>query len=89
MDCLVFESLRTTGLHVLTISLNTALEDCTIERNLDFRIHIRVLYYVIIETIESLDLLMCGGGVRSILLFPLVTRYLETIDVCICRMCCM
>ena len=28
-------------------------------------------------------LLMCGGGVRSILLLPLVTRCLETIDVCI------
>ena len=31
----------------------------------------------------SLELLMCGGGVRSILLLPLVARYLETIDVCI------
>ena len=29
---------------------------------------------------------MCGGSVRSILLLPLVTRCLETIDVCICRM---
>ena len=29
------------------------------------------------------DLLMCGGGVRSILLLPLVARCLETIDVCI------
>ena len=29
----------------------------------------------------SLELLMCGGGVRSILLLPLVSRYLETIDV--------
>ena len=29
---------------------------------------------------------MCGGGVRSILLLPLVARFLETIDVCICRM---
>ena len=28
---------------------------------------------------------MCGGGVRSILLLPLVDRCLETIDVCICR----
>ena len=26
---------------------------------------------------------MCGAGVRSILLFPLVARCLETIDVCI------
>ena len=31
----------------------------------------------------SLDLLMCGGGVHSILLLPLVARCLETIDVCI------
>ena len=29
---------------------------------------------------------MCGGGVRSILLLPLVHRCLETIDVCIWRM---
>ena len=29
------------------------------------------------------ELLMCGGGVCSILLLPLVTRYMETIDVCI------
>ena len=29
---------------------------------------------------------MCGGGVRSILLSPLVSRFLETIDVCIWRM---
>ena len=31
----------------------------------------------------SSELLMCGGGVRSILLLPLVARFLETIDVCI------
>ena len=31
-------------------------------------------------------LLVCGGGVRSILLLPLVARCLETIDVCIWRM---
>ena len=31
----------------------------------------------------SLELLMCGGGVQSILLLPLVARCLETIDVCI------
>ena len=30
--------------------------------------------------------LMCGGGVRSILLFPLVATCLETIDVCIWHM---
>ena len=34
----------------------------------------------------SSELLMCGGGVRSILLLPLVVRFLETIDVCIWRM---
>ena len=32
---------------------------------------------------NSSELLMCGGGVRSILLFPLVARCIETIDVCI------
>ena len=31
----------------------------------------------------SSELLMCGGGVRSILLLPLVAKCLETIDVCI------
>ena len=30
--------------------------------------------------------IMCGGGVRSILLLPLVASCLETIDVCIYRM---
>ena len=34
----------------------------------------------------SSKLLMCGGGVRSILLLSLVARCLETIDVCIWRM---
>ena len=34
----------------------------------------------------SSELLMCGGGVRSILLLALVARCLETIDVCIWRM---
>ena len=29
---------------------------------------------------------LCGGGVRSILLLPLVARCIETIDVCICHM---
>ena len=37
------------------------------------------------ESLSS-ELLMCGGGVRSILLLPLVARCLETIDVCIGRM---
>ena len=32
------------------------------------------------------ELSMCGGGVRSILLLPLVARCLETIDICIWRM---
>ena len=31
---------------------------------------------------RSSELLMCGGGVRSILLLPLVARCLETIHVC-------
>ena len=31
----------------------------------------------------SSELLVCSGGVRSILLLPLVARCLETIDVCI------
>ena len=35
---------------------------------------------------HSSELLVCGGGVRSILLLPLVARCLETIDVCIWRM---
>ena len=34
----------------------------------------------------SSELPMCGGGVRSILLLPLVTRCLETIDVSIWHM---
>ena len=34
----------------------------------------------------SSELLMCDGGVCSILLLPLVARCLETIDVCIWRM---
>ena len=34
----------------------------------------------------SLELIMCGGGVRSIFLLPLVVRCLETIDGCIWRM---
>ena len=34
----------------------------------------------------SSELLMCGGGVRSILLLPIVARCIETIDVCIWRM---
>ena len=34
----------------------------------------------------SSELLMCGGGVRSILLLPLVARCLETIDICIWHM---
>ena len=36
--------------------------------------------------VSSSELLMCGGGVRSILLLPLVARCIETIDVCMWRM---
>ena len=35
----------------------------------------------------SLELLMWIGGVRNILLVPLVARCLEIVDVCIWRMC--
>ena len=34
----------------------------------------------------SSELLVCGGGMRSILLLPLVAKCLKTIDVCIWRM---
>ena len=34
----------------------------------------------------SSELLICGGGVRNILLWLLVARCLDTIDVCIWRM---
>ena len=34
----------------------------------------------------SPELLICGGGVRSILLLPLMARCLKKIDVCIWRM---
>ena len=34
----------------------------------------------------SSELLMCGRGMRSILLLPLVATCLETIEVCIWRM---
>ena len=34
----------------------------------------------------SSEILKCGGGMRSILLLPLVARCLETIHVCIWRM---
>ena len=37
--------------------------------------------------IISSELLMCGGGVRSILFLPPVTGCLETIDVCIYGAC--
>ena len=32
------------------------------------------------------EMLMCGEGVRSILLLPLVSRFQETTDVCIWHM---
>ena len=31
----------------------------------------------------SIERIMCGGGVRSILSLPLMARCLETIDLCI------
>ena len=34
----------------------------------------------------SSELIMCGEGLRSILLLPLLVRCLETIDVCIWNM---
>ena len=34
----------------------------------------------------SSELLMCGRGVRSIVILPLVTRCLDTIDLCMWRM---
>ena len=37
----------------------------------------------------SSELLVCGGGVHSILLLPLVARCLETIDVRICLFLCL
>ena len=39
----------------------------------------------VIQGSISSEVLMCGGGARSILLLPLVARCLETIDVCIWR----
>ena len=45
-----------------------------------------VLSWVMVRGSISSELLMCCRGVRSILLLPLVTRCLETIDVCILRM---
>ena len=37
----------------------------------------------------SSELLMCGGGVRNILLLPLVARCQETIYVCTCLFLCL
>ena len=52
--------------------------------------HLFVLSWAKVQRVrrESLssELLMCSGGVRSILLLPLVARCLETIDVCIWSM---
>ena len=46
-----------------------------------------VLYWARVRRVGrgsiSSELLMCGGGVRNILLLPLVARCLETIYVCI------
>ena len=42
----------------------------------------------VIQGSISSELLMCGGGMRRILLMPLMIRYLETIDICIiCGAC--
>ena len=40
----------------------------------------------VIQGSLSSELLMCGGGIQSILLLPLVARCIETTDVCIWRM---
>ena len=49
-----------------------------------------VLSWVMVRRVRqgsiSSELVMCGGGMHSILLLPLVARCLETIDVCIWRM---
>ena len=44
------------------------------------------IWAMVRREIISSELLMCGGGVRSILLLSLVSRCLDTIDVCIWRM---
>ena len=44
------------------------------------------LFFWVMRGSISSELLICGGGVRSIVLLPLVARCLETIDVCIWRM---
>ena len=48
-----------------------------------------VLSWAMVRRVSiSSELLVCGGGVRSILLLPLVARCQETIDVCIwCNVC--
>ena len=50
-----------------------------------------VLSWAIVRRVRrgrlSSELLICGGGVRSILLLPLVAICLETIDVCL-YVCC-
>ena len=49
--------------------------------------HLFVLSWEMVRRVRrgsiSSELLMCGEGVRSILLLPLVARCLDTIDVCI------
>ena len=45
-----------------------------------------VLSWARVRRVRRGSHVMCGGGVRSILLLPLVARCLETIDVCIWRM---
>ena len=52
--------------------------------------HLFVLIWVKVQRVRwgsiSSELLMCSGGVRSILLLPLVARCPKTIDVCLWRM---
>ena len=51
------------------------------------KIDLFVLSWVSVRQVRwgslSSELLLCGGGVRSIMLLPPVARCLETIDVCI------
>ena len=49
-----------------------------------------VLSWARVRRVTSIvsKLLMCGGGVRSIFLLPLVARCLEPIDVCILAQIC-
>ena len=50
--------------------------------------HLFVLSWARVRRVKrgSISSDLCGGGVHTILLLPLVARCLETIDVCIWRM---